>query len=95
MKVHEHYKQLWVNKFGACAITVGSHIFYDIDKPFVDKRIRKHEMVHIEQYKKYGLIGFLVIYLYQYLLGRLQGKSHFEAYEAIPFEVEARKGEYK
>lgn len=93
--IKEHYKQLWVNLFGASAMTFGSHIFYDIDKPYVSERIRRHEEKHVEQYIKYTIPGFLIVYLTWYIIGRLQGKSHWESYKAIPFEVEARKAEWE
>lgn len=91
--VKEHYKQTWVNLFGASAMTFGNHIYYDIDKPYVEQRIRKHEMRHVEQYKKYSIIGFLIIYFMWYTIGRLKGKDHWGAYNDIPFEVEAREAE--
>jgi len=93
LKTHEHYKQLWVDKLGACAVTIGSHIFYDLDKPYVEERIRKHERKHVEQYKKYGLLGFLMVYFFWYILGRLNGKNHWQAYYANPLEIEAKKAE--
>lgn len=91
--VKEHYNQTWVNLLGACAVTFGNHIFYDIDKPYVRQTIRKHEMKHVEQYSKYGVVGFLMIYLMWYVIGRLKGKDHWGAYKDIPFEIEARAAE--
>jgi hypothetical protein len=91
--VREHYKQRWVDILGVSAVTVGQHIFYWNTEDRVRPWLRDHELVHTRQYKKYGLIGFLVIYFYWYLVGRLEGLSHWEAYEKIPFEVEAREAE--
>jgi hypothetical protein len=93
LKTHEHYNQLWVNSIGACAVTIGSHIYYDADKPYVSNRIRKHEMKHVEQYRKYGVVGFLMLYLMWYLIGRSKGLDHWKAYALIPFELEAKKAE--
>ena len=89
----EHYNQKWVNRFGACAMTFGKHIFYDTDKENVQERIRKHELRHVNQYELFGVFGFLMLYLYYYFEIRLKGKSHWEAYNANPFEIEARKAE--
>jgi hypothetical protein len=44
----------------------------------------KHELVHIEQYKKHGLIKFLSLYLWY---------SIKYGYYNNPFEVEAREKE--
>ena len=91
--VKEHYNQKWVLRLGATAVTIGQHIFYEHGPDDIGFRLRRHELAHTRQYEKYGLIGFLVVYLYWYLVGRLKGLSHWEAYEKIPFEVEAREAE--
>ena len=49
-----------------------------------DQRWYKHELVHIEQYKKHGLVKFLTLYLWY---------SIKYGYYNNPFEVEARKKE--
>lgn len=91
--VKEHYKQRWVDLLGSSAVTFGQHIFYWSSEERVRPWLRDHEMEHVKQYKRYGLFGFIVLYCYWYMVGRLRGLSHWEAYEKIPFEVEARKAE--
>ena len=91
--IKEHYNQKWVHLLKARAVTIGQHIFYERSGNHISTALRNHEMEHTRQYEKCGLIGFLVIYLYWYLVGRLKGLSHWEAYEKIPFEVEAREAE--
>ena len=49
-----------------------------------DQRWLKHELVHIEQYKKHGLVKFLTLYLWY---------SMKYGYYKNPFEVEAREKE--
>ncbi|MFT3846605.1 MAG: DUF4157 domain-containing protein [Lacibacter sp.] len=49
-----------------------------------NKRWLKHELAHIEQYKRYGLLKFLLLYLWY---------SIKYGYYNNPFEVEARKAE--
>ena len=49
-----------------------------------DQRWLKHELVHIEQYKKHGLLKFLTLYLWY---------SMKYGYYNNPFEVEAREKE--
>lgn len=80
---------------GAEAVTVGNTIYYRKQKSasYPYQWLRNHEMVHVEQYKKYGVYGFLFMYLIYYLVGRLKGKDHWSAYKDIPFEIEARKAE--
>ncbi len=91
--IKEHYNQKWVLLLGARAITIGQHIFYERSGNHISTTLRDHEMEHTRQYKKYGLLGFLVLYCYWYLVWRLKGLPHWEAYEKIPFEVEAREAE--
>lgn len=93
MQVTELYNH-WLPVFmHAEAVCIGRTIYYRGPKHSVWPALRKHEMKHVEQYEKYGLLGFLVIYLFWYTVGRLQGKDHWGAYKDIPFEVEARAAE--
>ena len=48
-----------------------------------------HEAVHVEQWREYGIVGFLVRYLGDYVRGRAVGLPHDVAYRAIRFEREA------
>ncbi len=48
-----------------------------------------HESVHIDQWRRYGAVGFLTRYLGDYLRGRAVGLPHHTAYRAIRFEREA------
>jgi len=49
-----------------------------------------HELTHVEQLKRLGLIRHVAQYVADYLRGRLRRKDHSEAYRAIRLEVEAR-----
>lgn len=91
--VTEHYNSKLPGKLGAIAVTFGYHIFYKMSKEEVSNTLRRHEEVHVMQYIRYGFLGFLMLYFYWYLRGRLKGLSHYKAYYEIPFEVEARKAE--
>ena len=48
-----------------------------------------HEAVHVEQWRAYGVVGFVVRYLGDYVRGRAVGLPHHVAYRAIRFEREA------
>ena len=50
----------------------------------------EHEVVHVEQYRRLGFVGFLRRYLSEYLVGRWRGLGHWKAYRAISLEEEAR-----
>ena len=49
----------------------------------------RHELVHVRQWRRYGVIGFLTRYVGSYVHGRLRGYTHRNAYRRIPFEIEA------
>ena len=49
----------------------------------------RHEAVHVRQWRRYGVVGFLVRYLSSYVIWRLRRKGHRGAYLRIPLEVEA------
>jgi hypothetical protein len=57
------------------------------------KKLIRHETKHVEQVYKYWILGFYVVYLYQYLKNRIKGMNHQKAYWNNPFEIEARKAE--
>ncbi len=49
-----------------------------------------HELAHIEQCRRDGPVRHSARYAVAYLAGRLRGLGHWDAYRAIPAEVEAR-----
>jgi hypothetical protein len=49
----------------------------------------RHELVHVRQWRRYGVAGFLARYLGAYAVGRLKRRGHHGAYLRIPLEVEA------
>ena len=50
-----------------------------------------HELVHVRQWRKRGVVPFLGRYLSDYLKGRRQNLGHRGAYRDIAMEVEARE----
>ncbi|CAA9267467.1 MAG: hypothetical protein AVDCRST_MAG50-3233 [uncultured Acidimicrobiales bacterium] len=73
---------------GADAITLGSLIIVR-QRCAGDRLLLEHERVHVRQWRRHGVVGFLVRYLGAYLRARLNGHSHGNAYLRIPLEVEA------
>jgi len=64
------------------AVTFGKTIFVSCDKKvFLSERgWARHELTHVDQYKKYGVLEFLKRYLFY---------SVFHRYDQNPFEKEA------
>jgi hypothetical protein len=95
--MEKHYKEVYSHWLPILlltkGVTIGNTIYYKGSINSVPMELKRHERCHIEQYRKYGLVGFLAIYLLCYTKGRLKGKGHWKAYEDIPFEIEARKCE--
>jgi hypothetical protein len=54
-----------------------------------DVYLLNHELIHLAQIKRLGVIRFYYSYLKEYALYRAQKLSHDEAYRAISFEREA------
>ena len=48
-----------------------------------------HEMVHLRQWKTLGIVGFLRVYVSDYLRGRIRLLGHRAAYRSISLEAEA------
>lgn len=73
---------------GADAVTVGSLVIVRRDAAD-SERLLRHEGVHVEQWRRWGVVGFLRRYLGAYLRWRVRGYGHRAAYLRIPLEVEA------
>jgi hypothetical protein len=76
------------------AITVGRRIWIasSIDERSIGPLVR-HELVHVRQFARHGLIRFLWRYLAEYVQLRRSGLSSSAAYAAISFEREALAAE--
>lgn len=86
----EHYNHFLPRILKVSGVTLGKHVYYVMDSKNVSSRLRKHEMVHVEQYEKYGFIRFLYLYFKEYINYRLKGLNHYQAYYEISFEKDAR-----
>jgi len=73
------------------AIVLLGFVFFKYPRSAVTKATLRHEMVHLEQIKQHGLIGFYFKYLRDYIRGFLKYWNHRSAYLSIPFEREAFK----
>ena len=73
---------------GAAAITLGSVVIVR-KRSAGNARLLRHEAVHVQQWRRFGVPGFLARYLTAYLRGRVDFYPHWAAYRRIPFEIEA------
>jgi hypothetical protein len=83
--------RLWVGgpvPRGADGITLGRTIIVRAGAE-QSEYLMAHERVHVEQWQRYGVVGFLARYVGHYLLWRLRGYPHRAAYLRIPLEIEA------
>ena len=72
---------------GADAVTLGSLVIVRHGK--VTPYLLRHEMVHVRQWRRFGVVGFAVRYGASYVTWRVRRKGHRGAYLRIPMEVEA------
>jgi hypothetical protein len=70
------------------AITFGKTIFISCKKEdfFAQEWWVKHELAHVKQYEKHGILRFLTLYFYY---------AVFHPKSANPFELEAEAAEYR
>ena len=60
-----------------------------ICKGEMNEETKNHERIHLAQQRELWLLGFYVLYVSYWLIGRLRGLNNRAAYLAIPFEREA------
>lgn len=73
---------------GSDAVTLGSLVVIR-RRAAGSARLLRHELVHVEQWRRFGFFGFVRRYLGAYVVWRLRWHSHRSAYRRIPLEVEA------
>ena len=87
----------WLRLFLArdvIAITLGRRIYLrKLLEGRAYERLLRHELAHVEQVERHGLIGFLVRYVAEFARHWIRLRSVAAAYAAISFEIEARAAE--
>jgi hypothetical protein len=73
---------------GAAATTLGRFIFVR-EQAAGSPRLIRHELVHVRQWHRLGIVGFLARYLGTYVRWRVRRYPHKAAYRRIPLEIEA------
>jgi hypothetical protein len=82
---------LWVGgpvPKGASGITLGRLVIVRSGHER-SERLLRHELVHVRQWRRHGVLGFSVRYLASYGKWRMLRKGHRGAYLRIPLEIEA------
>jgi hypothetical protein len=86
----------WVAR-NVVAITLGRRIYIlpeFLRKPPADvTRLIRHELAHVRQVERYGLIGFLARYVAEFVRHWRRERSVDAAYRKISFEIEAYEAE--
>lgn len=85
-----------ISHIPVAGMTIGEVIFHTGSLPY-DEDLLRHELVHVDQWRKFGSIGFIARYLGQFVWEFLKlvvkgdfRNIMFHAYYNIPLEVEAR-----
>ena len=79
----------WLRPFllrGVAGITLGRRVYIEGNDP---DGILRHELVHVEQIARLGLLRFYWVWIREYLGHRSRGFSSAEAYQRISLEIEA------
>jgi len=86
------FRLFWPKGISAVAMPWGIYLHPDrLERSAADVgRLMVHELTHIDQWRRFGAIGWGRSYLGDYFRGRRSGLTHHEAYRAIGLEREAR-----
>ncbi len=80
---------IWLSYFAPIeigAITLG---FIVLSRGEMSERTKRHETIHFQQFLETGFLGFLCLYLWDYVLGYANYKNGSLAYLEIRAEKEA------
>lgn len=83
----------WLRPFlmrGVLAITLGRRVYVaaGVAEGEIEQLLR-HELVHVQQIARLGVVRFYWRYFREYIALRRRGLSSAEAYQQISFETEA------
>lgn len=87
----------WLRPFlarGVVAITLGRRIYVARELASAElEKLLRHELVHVRQVQRLGLVRFYVLYVVEFFRNLRAGMNASEAYRRISFEVEAFEAE--
>jgi hypothetical protein len=91
------FRRFWARGIAAVALPAGIFVqpavmerFRIGAEPERSGRLIVHELMHIEQWRRLGAFRHITQYVGDYLRRRFRGFGHWEAYQAIRLEQEAR-----
>ena len=85
----------WLKPFllrGVAGITLGRRIYLAAGAQA--DGVLRHELVHVRQIARIGMLRFYGQWVWEYVRNRLKGMSPDEAYRRISFEEEAFSAEH-
>ena len=82
---------VWLSKFAPIEIGAITLFCFVFSRGEISEKTKRHEIIHFQQYLETIVIGFLFIYLFDYLYAALIKKKGFtrDSYLAIRFEQES------
>jgi len=87
----------WLRPFlqrGVIAITLGRRIYVSAKVTGEElERLLRHELKHVEQVNRLGILRFYWRYVREYVALRRSGLKSFEAYRRVSLEQEAAAAE--
>ena len=84
---------VWLSKVAPIEINAITLFCFVLSRGEISERTRRHETIHFQQYLELFVIGFLLVYFFDFLYLALIRKKGFsrESYLAIRFEQEAHE----
>ena len=80
---------VWLSKLSPIDISAITLFCFVFSRGEISERTRRHESIHFQQYLETGVIGFVVLYLLDFLIRLCFYRSGRQAYRMICFEQEA------
>ena len=91
------FRLFWGRKIAAIALPWGIYVRPAVmtrlqtgAEPVRNARLITHELVHVEQWRRFGGLRLIARYAGDYVGGLVRTRSHWEAYRGVRTEVEAR-----
>ena len=86
---------VWLSRVAPINIFAITLFFLVFSREKISETIRRHETIHFQQMLETGVVGFVVLYLWDYLHGFIKYRNGAEAYRMIRAEQEAYDNDQK
>ena len=82
---------VWLSKLAPIEINAITLFCFVFSRETISEETKRHETIHFQQYLETFVVGFLLIYFFDYLYSAIIKKKGFsrDSYLAIRFEQEA------